>query len=83
MVCLQSFLRQHWLDASLMVILVNFAVNGRGDVLVLSRLDMLLSDGSVDILVDGSLVLAILGQEAGGCLLCLLHCCGCMRCDCS
>ena len=63
----------HRLDARLVVVLVNFLVHSGGHVLMLMRVDVLLSHGATDVLVYRRLVLAVLGQEACSCLLGLLH----------
>jgi hypothetical protein len=69
----EDLLVLHRLDARLVVVLVNFFVHSGGHVLMLMRVDVLLSHGATDVLVYRRLVLAVLGQEACSCLLGLLH----------
>jgi len=51
------------LNGSVVVILVNLAVYGGGDILVSGRSDVFLLNGGVDSLVDSGIVLSVLGEE--------------------
>lgn len=70
---IQLLLDREGLDDSLVVILVNLLVDGRGYVLMLLRANLLLDNRVADILVDGGVVLAVLGKEVGNGLLSFLH----------
>jgi len=61
------------LDGGVVMILMNFAVNGCGDILVVSAGDILVGDRWVNSLVDGGIMLSILGEETRNCCLCLVH----------
>lgn len=74
--CLQGLLGLDGLDDSMVVVLVDFLVEGAGDVLVLVGPDLLVGDGLLHRLVYGGGVLAIVGDEVGNGLLSFLHGCG-------
>jgi len=61
------------LDGSVMVVLMNFSIDGRGGLLVSSGLDSLVLHSGVDFFVDGSFMLSILGEEVSNCCLCFFH----------
>lgn len=61
------------LDGGVMVVLVNLTVDRLGDILVTGVVDMLFLDGRVHGLVDGGIMLSILGEEASNCGLCFIH----------
>ena len=76
------------LDGGVMVVLVNLTVDRLGDILVTGVVDMLFLDGRVHglqrvrrgqqggegaYLVDGGIMLSILGEEASNCGLCFIH----------
>lgn len=63
----------HWLNSSVIVILMHVAVDGSGHVLVMSRGDMLVLNGRVDRLMHGGMVLAILVEKFGNGCLSFLH----------
>lgn len=71
---IQCFFGFDGLDHGLVVVLVDFAVNSGGYLFVLLREDMFLGDGLSNVLINGCLVLSVLGEEVGNCLLCFLHC---------
>ena len=62
-----------WLNGGVVVVLVYLTVNGSGGLLVLSTGDVLVGHSWVDSLVNGGVMLAILGKERVNCLLGLLH----------
>lgn len=62
------------LDGGVEVILVDLTVDDLLSFLVLCASDMLIHNGRVDSLVDGGLVLSILGKEVGNCCLRFIHC---------
>jgi len=62
-----------WLDGGVVMILVNLAVNDLLCLLVLGLGDVLVHDGWVDSLADGGVVVTILAEEGGNCLLGLIH----------
>lgn len=76
------------LDGGVMVVLVNLTVDRLGDILVTGVVDMLFLDGRVHslqpvrrdqqggegtYLVDGGIMLSILGEETSNCGLCFIH----------
>lgn len=61
------------LDGGVEVVLVDLAVDNLLGLLLLLSVDALLLDGGVDALVDGGVMLAILGEEAGNRCLRLVH----------
>lgn len=71
---LQDFLVLQGLNDGLVMILVNIAVDGRGDLFVLRGLHVLVDNSLADVLIDGSLVLSVLGEEARDGLLGFFHC---------
>jgi len=62
------------LDGGVEVILVDLTVDDLLSFLVLCASDMIIHNGRVDSLVDGGLVLSILGKEVGNCCLRFIHC---------
>lgn len=61
------------LNSGVVVLLVDLLVESSCYALMLVRTNMFLSDRRPDVLVYGSLVLPIVGEEAGDGLLCFLH----------
>jgi len=70
----ESLLVCDGLDGRVVMVLVNLLINSSGYLLMLVRHDMLLSDGSSNILVNGGLVFSIVREERGNGLLGFLHC---------
>jgi len=63
-----------WLDGSVVVILVDLTINSSSGLLMSGLGNVLVGNSWVDSLVDGGVMLSILGEESGNCLLCLIHC---------
>jgi len=61
------------LNGSVVVVLVDLAIDRLLVVLMTGRCYTLILNGGVDGLVNGSIVLSILGKEVSYCCLCLLH----------
>lgn len=58
----------------MMMLLMNLLVESSGYALVLMRFHYLLGNWRSDVLVNGGLVLSVVGKEARNGLLCFLHC---------
>jgi len=52
-----------WLNRSVVMVLVNLAVHYFGGILVVCAGNMLVGDSGVDCLMDGSVMLSVLGKE--------------------
>lgn len=61
------------LDGSLMMMLMHLTINSCSHLLMLLRVDMLLSDWVANIFIDDSIVLSILGDDLGNGGLSFLH----------
>lgn len=70
----EDFAVMNWLDCSMIVILVNFPVDGSVDLLMLVRLHSLLLNTGCYCLVDGSIVMTGTANEITDCCLRLVHC---------
>lgn len=64
----------HWLDSAVVVILVNFLVDGSVDLFMYVRLDNLLLYGWGDGLVHSGVMVTRLAHEVADCCLGLIHC---------
>lgn len=62
------------LHSCVVMMLVDLLVYSGLDLFMVDRLDMLLCDGTPNVLVDGGLVLAIVREERGNGVLSFLHC---------
>jgi len=62
------------LNCGMMMILMNFLIQCSSHRLVLMRFDMFLCDRASNVLINGGLVLSIVGKEARNGGLCFLHC---------
>lgn len=69
----ENLLVLHWLDRSMVMILVDFAVNCSGSLLMSGPGNMFVGNGWVDSLMDSGIMLSVLGEETGNCCLCLIH----------
>jgi len=67
------------LDGGVVVVLVDFTVDGFGLLVDLGASYVLVLDGGVDSLVHGSFMLSILGKEVSDRCLCFIHCDGVVR----
>jgi len=70
----KSLLVSDRLNSRMMMLLMNLLVKGSGHLFMLMRHNVLLGDVRLNIFVDSSSMLSVVGKEARNGLLCFLHC---------